>query len=190
MPADRHERKEQEQRSRAWYAILGFGALVAGAAVILRWMPDNPFNTPSELPNTTRLNADRLTGRAAPMLAVRPSEMGAVGSGCRVSDVALVQNAFGALRQTTLQGVEAYLDRQRARGRRVAPAGWSARPPTPDESPRDGGEAPGCVVELSLRDARGERRAAWTVSEDRVTVTPANDLAREVSALAPGLRRR
>lgn len=185
MPSDTHEQKEQEQRSRAWYAILGFGALAAGAGVILRWMPDNPFNTPSELPNTTRLNADRLTGRAAPMLSVRPSEMGSIGAGCRVSDVSLVQNAFGPLHQTTLQSVEAYLDRRRSNGRRTEAAGWSARPPT-----EDAGTVPGCVVELSLREGSRERRAAWNVSEDRVTVTPANDLAREIAAYMPGLHRR
>lgn len=185
MADDAQERKEQEQRSRAWYAILGFGALVGGAAVILRWIPDNPFYTPSELPNTTRLNADQLTGRSAPMLSVRPSELGAIGAGCRVSDVSLVQNSFGALHQTTLQSLEAWLDRRRSGGRRAEPSGWFARAPSPD-----GGELGGCVVELSLREGNRERRAAWTVSEDRVTVAPANDLAREISAMAPGLRRR
>lgn len=181
--SDSQERKEQAQRSSAWYAVLGFGALAAGASVILRWMPDNPFNTPSELPNTTRLNADRLTGRSAPMLAVRPSEMGAIGAGCRVSDVSLVQNAFGPLRHTTLQSLEGWLDRRRSTGRRAEPAGWTARPPGDDAGV-------GCVVELSLREGNRERRAAWSVSEDRVTVTPANDLAREIASVTPGLRRR
>ncbi len=185
MPPDKYERAEQKARTQAWYAVMGFGALVAGVAVIMRWMPDNPFNTPSELPNTTRLNADRLSGRPAPMLAVRPSEMGAIGSGCRVSDVALVQNNLGALHQTTLQGVEVWLDRARARGRRVTPGGWTARPPD-----SDAGTSVGCVVALALGDGRSAREAVWNVSDDRLTVTPANALAREIAALAPGLRHR
>jgi hypothetical protein len=187
--SDEQERKEQDVRTRSWYAVMGFGALTAGVAVIMRWMPDSPFNVPSELPNTTRLNADQLTGHAAPMLSVRPSEMGAIGGGCRVSDVALVQNWFGALRQTTLQSVEVYLDQQRARGRRAEPAGWSGRA-AGEDSAGDGSPPPGCLVEFAVRDARGERRAVWAVSEDRAAVTPANALAREISALAPGLRRR
>lgn len=186
--SDEHERKEQEQRSRAWYAVLGFGALTAGVAVIMRWMPDNPFYVPSEVPNTTRLNANQLTGAQAPMLSVRPSEMGSIGAGCRVSDVALVQNWLGPLRQTTLQCVGAYGDRARARGRRFAPDGWQARSP----GDADGGDAgpAGCVVEFTFRDGRGARTAAWTVSDDRTAVTPANALAREISALTPGLRAR
>lgn len=178
---DRHERDEQRARAGAWYAVLGFGALAAGAFVVLRWIPDNPFYTPSELPNSTRLNADGLTGRAAPMLAVRPSEMGSIGAGCRVSDVALVQNHLGPLRQTTLQSIEAWSARRRGR---FEPIGWSAHPPAQDAG------AAGCVVEFAFREGRAERRAAWRVSEDRYTVEPDNALAREISAMAPGLHAR
>jgi hypothetical protein len=185
MAVDRHERDEQRARSASWYAVLGFGALTAGVAVIMRWMPDNPFSTPSELPNTTRLNADRLTGVNAPMLDLRPSELGAVGQGCRVSDIALVQNRFGALRQTTLQSIEVYVARSRSRGHTVRPAGWTARAPD-----GDAGAAGGCVVAFAFVDGRAERQALWNVSEDRADVTPANALAREISALAPGLRAR
>lgn len=192
MAADRHERDEQRARTSAWYAVMGFGALVAGAAAILRWIPDNPFYTPSELPNTTRLNADRLTGVNAPMIDLRPSELGAVGQGCRVSDIALVQNHLGPLRQTTLQSLEAYAARARARGRRFAPAGWTARGAGGDAGPdavTDGG-AVGCVVAFTFSDGRAERRALWAVSDDRYTVAPANDLAREIAALSPALRAR
>lgn len=183
MADDRHQRAEDRARAGAWYAVLGFGALVAGAAVILRWIPDNPFNTPSELPNTTRLNADRLTGVHAPMLSVRPSELGAVGPGCRVSDIALVQNRLGALRQTTLQSIEVYAERARARGRRFRPGGWSAR-----AASGDGGSA--CEVVFTFDEGRGERSARWSVSDDRTTIEPADDVARALSALAPGLRAR
>jgi len=185
MAVDRHERDEQRARTASWYAVLGFGALTAGAAVILRWIPDNPFNTPSELPNTTRLNADRLTGANAPMIDLRPSELAAVGPGCRVSDISLVQNHLGALRQTTLQSIEAYAARARSRGRPFRPAGWTARSPD-----ADAGEASGCVVVFSFGDGRGQRQARWAVSEDRAEVAPADALAREISALAPGLRAR
>lgn len=178
-------REEERKRAQVWYAVLGFGGLVAGAAVVLRWMPDNPFYTPSEVPNTTRLNADRLTGAGAPMLAVRPSEMGSIGPGCRVSDVALVQNWLGALRQSTLQSLEVYAERARRRGRRFEPAGWTARSPGDDA-----GAGAGCAVEFAFREGREERRAAWMVAEDRTAVTPMNALAREISSLAPGLRAR
>lgn len=196
MADDRHQRKEDQARAGAWYAVLGFGALVAGAAVILRWIPDNPFYTPSEIPNTTRLNADRLTGANAPMLGVRPSELGAVGPGCRVSDVSLVQNRLGALRQSTLQSIEVYAERARARGRRFRPLGWTARGTEGDAGPerdagteRDAGAA-ACVVVFAFDDGRGERLALWSVSEDRSVIEPANALAREIASLAPGLRAR
>jgi hypothetical protein len=188
MADDRAQREEDRARAGAWYAVLGFGALVAGAAVILRWIPDNPFSTPSELPNTTRLNADRLTGVHAPMLGVRPSELSAVGSGCRVSDIALVQNRPGALRQTTLQSLEVFAERSRARGRRFRPAGWTARGPDGDAGAD--AAAGGCVVTFTFEDGRGPHHARWLVAEDRLTVEPANDLAREIAALAPGLRPR
>jgi len=190
MADDRHQRKEDQARAGAWYAVLGFGALVAGAAVILRWIPDNPFYTPSEIPNTTRLNADRLTGANAPMLGVRPSELGAVGPGCRVSDVALVQNRLGALRQSTLQSIEVYAERARARGRRFRPLGWTGRGPDGDAGAEGDAGAAACVVVFAFDDGRGERRALWSVSEDRSVIEPANALAREIASLAPGLRAR
>jgi hypothetical protein len=188
MEAERHRRQEERARAGVWYAVLGFGALVAGAAVILRWVPDNPFYTPSELPNTTRLNADRLTGPSAPMLGVRPSELGAVGAGCRVSDIALVQNHLGVLRQSTLQAIERYAERVRARGRAFHPRGWTARGGDGDAG-RDGATV-ACEVTFTFTDGHREHQARWHVSHDRTLVEPANDLARELAALPPPLRPR
>lgn len=173
-----YERREQQQRAQAWYAIVGFGVLVAGVAVILSWMPDNPFSRPSETPNTTRLNADRLTGRGAPMLAVTPSQQAAIGAGCRVSDVALVQEWRGAFHMTNTEALLAYSDR--ARGRRFEPGGWTAEA-------GDGGL--GCVVLFNAREGRAAKQARWTVSDDRTVITPDNAFARELAAMLPPRRR-
>lgn len=81
-PSDEYERGGGAW-AQSWYAIVGFGVLVAAVAVILQWMPENPFSQPSETPHTTRLNAGALTGRDAPMLAVTPSQRAAIAPGCR-----------------------------------------------------------------------------------------------------------
>lgn len=174
-----YERQEQKQRAQAWYAVVGFGVLVAGVAVILSWMPDNPFSRPSETPHTTRLNASALTGRDAPMLAVTPSQQAAIGAGCRVSDVALVQEWRGSFHMTNTEALLAYADR--ARGRRFAPNGWTA------DGAVDAGA--GCVVVFHAREGRAAKDARWTVSDDRTTVTPDNAFARELAAMLPSRRR-
>ena len=174
-PSDEYERKQQEQRAQAWYAIVGFGVLVAGVAVILQWMPENPFSQPSETPHTTRLNASALTGRDAPMLAVSPSQQSAIAPGCRVSDVALVQEWRGAFRLTNTEALLAYSGR--ARGGRFAPNGWTA------EAPGDGGT--GCEVVFHAREGGRAKDARWTVSDDRTVITPANDFARTLAAMLP-----
>ncbi len=158
------ERKDQQQRAQAWYAVVGFGVLVAGVAVIMAWMPDNPFSRPSELPNTTRLNASTLTGHDAPMLAVTPSQQAAIGPGCRVSDVSLVQNHRGAFQRTI---TEALLARSSRRG--FASVGWTAG------AGGDGGV--GCEVVYRFREGATAREARWTISDDRAVITPANDQA-------------
>lgn len=178
-PGDEYERKEQQQRAQAWYAIVGFGVLIAGVAVILQWMPENPFSRPSETPHTTRLNAGALTGRDAPMLAVSPSQRAAIAAGCRVSDVALVQEWRGAFRLTNTEALLAYADR--ARRGRFAPQGWTA------EVPGDGGS--GCVVVFRAREGGRAREARWTVSDDRTVITPADAFARELAAALPPRRR-
>lgn len=183
--SDEHSRKEQEQRSAAWYAILGLGALTAAAAVVLRWLPNNPFQTPSELPNTTTLNARRLEGVAAPRLALTPSQERAIGAGCRSSDVAMVQEWRNPLRVTVTQSIMGWVDRAEARGGRVEVQGWSAEGDDVDAG--DMGER-GCLVRFTVRDRRGVRAAAWHVNGDRTEVTPANDLAREITALSPRRR--
>jgi len=178
-PSDEYERKEQQQRAQAWYAIVGFGVLVAAVAVILQWMPENPFSQPSETPHTTRLNATALTGRDAPMLAVTPSQREAIAPGCRVSDVALVQEWRGAFRLTNTEALLAYAERAR-RGRFVAD-GWSA------EAPGDGGT--GCVVVFRSHEGGRPREARWTVSEDRTVISPSDGFARELAAMLPPRRR-
>lgn len=183
--SDEHERKEQQQRSAAWYAILGLGALTAAAAVVLRWLPNNPFQVPSELPNTTQLNARGLEGVAAPRLAMAPSQERAIGAGCRTSDVAMVQEWRNALRVTTTQSIMGWMDRAGARGARLDVVGWTAEGDDVDAG--DMGER-GCVVRFTVRDRRGPRAAAWHVSGDRTEVTPMNDLAREITALSPRRR--
>lgn len=169
MRSDEWERKEQTQRSRAWYAILGLAALVAGAIFILRWIPDNPFHAPSELPNMSRYNAEDLTGRGGPLLPLTPGAAGALGPGCRASDVALVQERRGALHRTTVEALLAREDRARRRRQRFDVGGWTARAP-------DAGD--GCVVEFAWREGRTPHRATWLVEGDRHGVRPLDDEAR------------
>jgi hypothetical protein len=178
-PSDEYERKEQQQRAQAWYAVVGFGVLVAGVAVILQWMPENPFSRPSETPHTTALNAGALTGRAAPMLAVTPSQRSAIAAGCRVSDVAIVQEWRGAFRLTNTEALLAYSERG-GHGRFVSD-GWTA------DAPGDGGV--GCVVVFHAREGGRLREARWTVSEDRTGIAPVNDFARALAAMLPPRRR-
>ena len=120
---DSYERQEQKQRAQAWYAILGLGALTAGVLVIMSFLPNNPFHVPSELPGTSQLNSEALTGanQTQPLLPVTPSERAAVGPGCRVSDIALVQEQRNALRQTVSEGLMAYA----ARRSRFEGQGWT-----------------------------------------------------------------
>lgn len=186
MPeVDRHEREEQEVRARSWYAILGMGALAAGAFVVLRWLPNNPFHTPSELPGTTRLASERLTGREAPLLAVTPGGTGSVGQGCRVSDVALVQERRGPDRRTVTETLTARAERADSRGQRFTPVGWVAR-----ALDSDSGEVGGCAVEFTWREGRSEQRARWVVSPDRQDVTADNDTARSLTEAPPRRGRR
>lgn len=169
-PTDEYERKEQQQRAQAWYAIVGFGVLVAGVAVILQWMPENPFSRPSETPHTTRLNSGALTGHDAPMLAVTPSQQGAIGPGCRVSDVALVQEWRGAFRLTNTEALLAYA----GRARRFTADGWTAA------GAPDGGL--GCEVVFHAHEGGRPKEARWVVDAERVTVTPADAFARQLAA--------
>lgn len=171
-----YEREEQKQRAQAWYAIMGLGALVAGVLVIMSYLPNNPFHVPSELPGTSRLNSDAITGNgtAMPMLAVTPSQRGSIGPGCRVSDVALVQEHRNALRQTVTEGILAYADRARGRFETV---GWTA-----GAGGEDAGADVGCVVSFAYREGRSARVARWVVAPDRQTVTPVDDRARAFSA--------
>lgn len=173
---DRYEREEQRQRAKAWYAIMGLGALTAGVLVIMSFLPNNPFHVPSELPGTSRLNSEALTGNgtAMPLLAVTPSQRAAIGPGCRVSDVALVQEHRNALRQTVSEGILAHADRARGRFETV---GWTAR-----AGGDDAGADVGCVVEFAYREGRTARTARWVVSPDRLTVTPVDERARAFSA--------
>jgi hypothetical protein len=170
---DSYERQEQKQRAQAWYAILGLGALTAGVLVIMSFLPNNPFHVPSELPGTSQLNSEALTGanQTQPLLPVTPSERAAVGPGCRVSDIALVQEQRNALRQTVSEGLMAYA----ARRSRFEGQGWTAQ-----GSDADAGAA--CVVRFGWREGRAAHSAAWSVSEDRLTVTAANDDARTLAA--------
>lgn len=177
-PSDEYERKEQQQRAQAWYAIVGFGVLVAGVAVILQWMPENPFSRPSETPHTTTLNTNALVGRSAPMIAVTPSQRENIGAGCRISDVALVQEWRGAFRLTNTEALLAHAGR--ARRGRFEPQGWSA------EAPGDGGT--GCVVVFRAREGGRAREARWAVSEDRTEVTPLDEFARALAAMLPPRR--
>ena len=174
-PSDEYERKEQQQRAQAWYAIVGFGVLVAGVAVIMQWMPDNPFSRPSETPHTTRLNSGALTGHDAPMLGVAPSAQGSIGPGCRVSDVALVQEWRGAFRLTNTEALLAYSER--ARGRRFAPEGWTAA------GAADGGL--GCEVVFHAHEGGRAKEARWTVDDERTVVTPVDGFARQLAAMLP-----
>lgn len=173
-----YEREAQKQRAQAWYAIMGLGALTAGVLVIMSFLPNNPFHVPSELPGTSRLNSDAITGtrEAMPLLAITPSQRAAIGPGCRVSDVALVQEHRNALRQTVSEGVMNYA----ARRARFEVIGWTARGAEADAGV-DGG-ALGCVVTLSWREGRRTLDARWGVAEDRLSVTPLNALARTLSA--------
>jgi hypothetical protein len=173
---DRYAREEEKQRAQAWYAIMGLGALTAGVLIIMQYLPNNPFNVPSELPGTSRLNSDAITGSGAgaamPLLSVTPSQRAAVGPGCRVSDIALVQEHRNALRQTVSEGILA-----RAERGRFEVVGWQAR-----GGGDDAGAELGCVVEFSWREGRAARVARWNVSLDRLTVTPADDRSRALSA--------
>jgi hypothetical protein len=170
---DQYERQEQKQRAQAWYAILGLGALTAGVLVIMSFLPNNPFHVPSELPGTSRLNSEALTGanQTQPLLPVTPSERAAVGPGCRVSDIALVQEQRNALRQTVSEGLMAYA----ARRARFEGQGWTAQ-----GADADAGAA--CVVRFGWREGRATHSAAWSVSEDRLTVTAVNNDARTLAA--------
>lgn len=173
--SDEWERKEQEQRSKAWYAILGMGALVGGAFVILAWIPDNPFNVPSELPGMSRLNSTTLNGAAAPALPVTRAAAGGIGAACQVSDIARVQSWREPLRTyNTADAITAHAER--ARGFEVV--GWNAL--SPDE---DAGAGAGCVVTFTWRESGRQRVARWVVSEDRQTVTADDDLARSLSVM-------
>lgn len=171
---DRYEREEQKQRAQAWYAIMGLGALVAGVLVIMSFLPNNPFHVPSELPGTSQMNSEALTGTGAqPLLAVTPSQRGAIGPGCRVSDVSLVQEHRNVLRQTVSEAVLHYA----ARHRGFESLGWTARGAVGDAGPE-----PGCVVTFSWREGRLTREATWMLSPDRQSVTPTNEHARTLSA--------
>ncbi len=181
MPVDDHERAEQRTRAQAWYAILGLAALTAGVFVVLRWLPDNPFHVPSELPNTTQFNSDGLTGRSAPMLNVTPAERAALGPSCRVSDVALVREWRSPLRVTVAEALLRYVER---RGRGVEPGGWHG------ESPPDDAGAVACVVRFRLRERGRQTSAEFGVDAERQTVTARNDLARHLMGLGPAPSRR
>jgi hypothetical protein len=181
MPIDDHERAAERTRAQAWYAILGLAALTAGVFVILRWLPDNPFHVPSELPNTTQFNSDALTGRAAPMLNVTPSERAALGPSCRVSDVALVREWRSPVRVTVSEALMRYLER---RGRAAEPGGWHG------ESPDDDAGAVACIVRFRLRDRGHAVSADFGVDPDRQRVTARNDLARHLMGLGPPPRTR
>lgn len=171
---DQYEREEQKQRAQAWYAIMGLGALTAGVLVVMSFMPNNPFHVPSELPGTSQMNSEALTGTGAlPLLPVTPSQRGSIGPGCRVSDVALVQEHRNALRQTVSEGVLAYA----ARHRGFTSVGWTARGADADSGPE-----PGCLVTFSWREGRRDFNAVWAVAPDRQSVTPTNEQARMLSA--------
>lgn len=171
--SDEWERKEQEERSKAWYAILGLGALVAGAFVILSWLPNNPFNVPSELPGMSRLNSTALNGGAAPTLPVTGSVAQHIGAACQVSDIARVQSWREPLRAyNTADAITAFAER--TRGFEVV--GWNALSPS-----EDAGSDAGCVVTFTFRAGRSQRVAHWAVSADRQTVTAVDELARTVS---------
>lgn len=168
-----YEREEQKQRAQAWYAIMGLGALTAGVLIIMSYIPNNPFHVPSELPGTSRLNSDAITGNgtAMPMLPVTPSQRGAIGPGCRVSDVALVREHRNALRQTVMEGILARADRGR-----LEAVGWTAA------APDAGAPDVGCVVEFAFREGRAAKTARWSVSVDRLTVTALDAESRALSA--------
>jgi hypothetical protein len=170
------QREEDKQRAQAWYAILGLGALVGGAMVIMQWVPDNPFRSLSSLPNTSRVNSQALTGQDTPFLVAPPSTLEGVGPGCRVGDVGLVREHRDPLRRTVLQHLVALDARSR-----ITPRGWTAG--SPEDRRTDAGSPGGCPVAFAWDDTRGPHRALWWVSEDRQTVTPANDEARALGAL-------
>ncbi len=180
--SDEWERKEQEQRSKAWYAILGMGALVGGAFVILAWIPDSPFNVPSELPGMSRLNSTALRGNAAPALPTTSATAAGIGAACQVSDISRVQSWREPLRAYNVADAIT-VHAERARSFEVV--GWNAL--SPDE---DAGAGVGCVVTFTYREAGRQRVARWNVSEDRQTVTPADDTARALSLRPTGRRRR
>jgi hypothetical protein len=136
---------------------------------------------PPDLPSTSQVNQRLIQGENTPLLTVTPSQRAAIGQGCRVSDIALVQSWMGPFRQTTVQSIMAWEPRARRRSSRLEIIGWSARAPTESELPTDGGLA-GCVVSFRVRDGRREKSALWRVSDDRTDVAPANDLAREITA--------
>lgn len=167
------EREEQAQRSKAWYAILGLGALTAGAMVILRWLPNNPFHVPSEVPNTSRFNSDELTGGEAPMLGATPSERASLAPGCRVSDIALVQNWRSPLRVTVTDAILRYTERRAG----IQVTGWSG------ESPGEDASAVACVVTFSFTEQRRAQQARWSLDPGRLAVSPLNDLARRFMSL-------
>lgn len=170
---DQYERQEHRQRAQAWYAIMGLGALTAGVLVIMSFLPNNPFHVPSELPGTSRLNSEDLTGaqQTQPLLPVTPSERAAVGPGCRVSDIALVQEQRNPLRQTVSEGLLHYASRRP----RFEGLGWTAQ-----GGDADAGAA--CVVQFSWREGRATHAARWSVSADRLSVSPMNDDARSLGA--------
>jgi hypothetical protein len=90
-----------------------------------------------------------------------------------VSDIALVQEQRNALRQTVSEGLMAYA----ARRPRFEGQGWTAQGADADA---DAGAA--CVVRFAWREGRTAHSAAWSVSEDRLTVTAVNDDARTLAA--------
>jgi len=175
MPVNDLERAEQRTRTQAWYAILGLAALTAGVFVVLRWLPDNPFHVPSELPNTTQFNSDGLTGRSAPMLNVTPSERAALGPSCRVSDVALVREWRSPLRVTVSEALLRYLERRRS----AQPDGWHG------ESPSDDAGTVACIVRFRLRDHGRATSAEFGIDPARQNVTGRNALARHLMGLGP-----
>ncbi len=173
---------EKKQESRAvWYGLLGLAAVASVGALAVKWLPADRFMAPPDLPSTSQVNQRLIQGENAPMLAVTPSQRAAIGQGCRVSDIALVQSWRGPFRQTTVQSIMAWEPRARRRSSRLEIIGWSARAPAESELPTDGGLT-GCVVSFTVRDGRREKSALWRVSDDRTDVAPANDLAREITA--------
>lgn len=174
------EREEQNQRSRAWYAILGLAALTAGAMVILRWLPNNPFHVPSEVPNTSRLNSDELTGSAAPMLGATPTQRAGLAPGCRVSDIAIVQNWRSPLRVTVTDAILRYSQSRRD----FHVEGWGG------ESPDDDAGAQGCIVTFTWSEQGRTEQARFSVDAARITINADNAHARRFMSLTPHPRPR